>query len=431
MRTITAIAFAFIMAACPAFAAPQPAPLEIEEAVRLTLENNAALRSLEQELVKAGAFKLQADGTLLPAVSAAGTADSQRESQTSDGSDRSSTRSVSATLEQTVYSGGKNSALRAQSPQVKSIAEAALADGRNAAVGELYARFYNVILKRKQIEAELAAVATSELHLKQVTKMSELGLATRLDVIRAAKQLASNTAALAEARGLYENAGISLLNYMAIPPENPRDVRGALYDPAVSGDVVSSLAAAQANRPDRKGLEQQLLYQINQIKIEKSGLLPKVTAGLSSGWANPYQKEDRSGDTWRAAINLSVPIFDRNVTRSAVIKAKAVREQDSIALAQKDVDIKSEVAAAWTDIETSKKSLHASEKALELAKETLRLAEAGYREGVTPQLDLLDAQSSLTLAQLEYNRAQYSCIVAAAALKMTEGLIVNWNGDRR
>ena len=70
----------------------------------------------------------------------------------------------------------------------------------------------------------------------------------------------------------------------------------------------------------------------------------------------------------------------------------------------------------------------ASEKALELAKETLRLAEVGYREGVTPQLDLLDAQSSLTLAQLEYNRAQYSHLIAVVALKVTEGTVIQWNG---
>ena len=56
-------------------------------------------------------------------------------------------------------------------------------------------------------------------------------------------------------------------------------------------------------------------------------------------------------------------------------------------------------------------------------------AEVGYREGVTPQLDLLTAQSDLTAAQLEYNRAQYNCIIAAVALKMTEGTITTWNGE--
>lgn len=418
------------LCALAAAAAGAAEPVDINEAVKLTLKDNSALRSLRQELIKAQAFKLRADGTLLPSVSAGGVMDAQREPQTTDGSDRGGSRSANATLEQVIYSGGKNSAQRAQAPLVRTIAEMAVADGENSAVGELYARFYNVLLKKKQIEAELDAVATSELHLKQVTQMAELGLANKLEVIRAGQQLATNTANLATARGLHETAVISLMNYMAIEPSDRREVLGELYEPTVSGDRGQSLALAEKFRADRRQLAEQLRYQENQIKIERSGMLPKVTAGLSSGWSNPYRQQDKSGDSWRAELSLSVPIFDRGVTRSSVMSASAVREQDRIALEQKELDIKSEVETAWSDIDTSRRSLRASEKALELAKETLRLAEVGYREGVTPQLDLLDAQSSLTLAQLEYNRAQYNHLIAVVALKVTEGTIIQWTGAR-
>lgn len=418
------------LCALAAAAAGAAEPVDINEAVKLTLKDNSALRSLRQELIKAQAFKLRADGTLLPSVSAGGVMDAQREPQTTDGSDRGGSRSANATLEQVIYSGGKNSAQRAQAPQVQTIAEMAVADGENSAVGELYARFYNVLLKKKQIEAELDAVATSELHLKQVTQMAELGLANKLEVIRAGQQLATNTANLATARGLHETAVISLMNYMAIEPSDRREVLGELYEPTVSGDRGQSLALAEKFRADQRQLAEQLRYQENQIKIERSGMLPKVTAGLSSGWSNPYRQQDKSGDSWRAELSLSVPIFDRGVTRSSVMSASAVHEQDRIALEQKELDIKSEVETAWSDIDTSRRSLRASEKALELAKETLRLAEVGYREGVTPQLDLLDAQSSLTLAQLEYNRAQYNHLIAVVALKVTEGTIIQWTGAR-
>ena len=62
------------------------APLCIGEALRITLENNAELKSLRQELAKADAFKIKADGTLLPSLSFSAVADAQREPQTSDGS---------------------------------------------------------------------------------------------------------------------------------------------------------------------------------------------------------------------------------------------------------------------------------------------------------------------------------------------------------
>ncbi|MCR5336914.1 MAG: TolC family protein [Synergistes sp.] len=422
------LVFSFLAALCTA-AYADSAPLDIKEALRLTLENNAELKRLRQDLVKADAFRIKADGTRLPAISVAAVADIQREPQTSDGSDRSDSRGIAAALEQELYTGGRNSAIRAQAPQVKTLADMAVADAENSAAGELYALFYNVSLRKKQIEAEEAAVTTSEMHLKQVRKMLELGLANRLEEIRAGQQLAGNMANLATAHGLFESSLISLMNYMGIEPKNSRPVSGDLYEPAEPEDKAASLELAQRFRADKKRLEEQIRYQENQIKIERSAMLPKLTAGLSSGWTNPYRQRDDSGDSWRAEISLAIPVFDRNVSRSAVIAAKAVQEQNRIALEQKDLDIKSEIETAWTDIITSRKSMRAQEKALELAKETLRLAEIGYREGVTPQLDLLDAQSGLTRAQLEYNRALYNCLIASVALKVTEGTIVSWDGE--
>ena len=104
------------------------------------------------------AFKIQADRTLLPSITADAGLDKQKESTTNDGA-RNDNKTTVVTLEQIIYSGGKNSALRDQSKQVKSMAEMIIADGENNAVGELYARFYNVLLQKERIKAEESAVA--------------------------------------------------------------------------------------------------------------------------------------------------------------------------------------------------------------------------------------------------------------------------------
>ena len=223
-----------IFPALPSFAKPAVS-LDITEAIELTIKNNSGLRSLRQEIIKAEAFKLQADGTLLPYISANGYIDRQKENQTTDGSDRYDNRTVNTALEQTIYSGGKNSAIRRQSEQVKTIADMMIADGENRTIGELFARFYNVLLQQERVKAEESAVKTSQLHLRETEKMSELGLANRLEVIRAGQQLATNTANLSTANGLYDAANISLMNYMAIPPEERRSVTGILNIPQING----------------------------------------------------------------------------------------------------------------------------------------------------------------------------------------------------
>jgi outer membrane protein TolC len=397
-------------------------PLEIDEALGLMLSRNLTLRSLRQEIDKAEAFKLQADGTLTPEINLSASA-----AETSTKAGQSGTNEAALSLSQIIYSGGRNEAMRKQAPHTRSIADLAVEDARNKAAGELFARFYNVLLQERYIETERSAASTSEMHLKEITRMAELGLSNRLEVIRASQQLAANKAVLASAEGMYDSAVISLMNYLAISPEDRRPVSGDLGALEVSGDRELSLAAALENRADLKMLENQITYQEYQIDIASSASKPKITLGASAGLTDV----DRTGsfdDSWRAELSLTVPILDRNTTRGNVITAQAQAVQDKIALEQKQLDIKSGVETAWAELETATKHLESAESALRLAEETFRLAEVGFREGVTPQLDLLSAQTSLTASTLEHLRSLYNRMLAVVALKVTEGNIIEWAG---
>ena len=71
-------------------------------------------------------------------------------------------------------------------------------------------------------------------------------------------------------------------------------------------------------------------------------------------------------------------------------------------------------------------SVEAYRKALLLAQESLRLSQVGYREGVTPQLDLLEALSKHTLARKEYSQSLYNHLMKIVSLKRAEGLLIPW-----
>jgi outer membrane protein TolC len=412
----------------PEAASAAAVSMDIKEAIDLTLRNNSGLLSLRQEAAKAVAFKVQADGTVKPELSFNAAIDEQKESQTTDGSSRYDNRTARLAISQTLYSGGRNEALRRQSAQMKSIADLNLIDAENSAVGELLARFYNVLLQERRVGTERSALSTAELHLREVTRMAELGLSNRLEVIRASQQLATIKASLSSAEGSLDVAQISLMNYMSIPPEDRRSVTGRLQVIDVKGNREGSLNRAM-ERADRAVLETQLEYQVNQIDIERSGTKPRVTLGASAGYLDPYKGRNSGDDTWRAELSITVPIFDHDVSRSSVMRAQAVMEQNKIALSQKDLDIKSGVETAWAELETTIENMESTSQAMELAEESLRLAEVGFQEGVTPQLDLLQAQTSLTETRLEHLRSLYNHMLAVVALKVTEGDIINWTEE--
>ncbi|MDR3320803.1 MAG: TolC family protein, partial [Synergistaceae bacterium] len=293
------LSIAAIILLCAALSADASVSMDIKEAIELALLSNSTLLSLRQETAKAEAFRLQADGSTLPEVGLSAGVDSQKELQTSDGSNRHDNKTARLTLSQPIYTGGRSQALRRQSSSVKSIADLAVIDAENRAIGELFARFYNVLLQERRVETERSAALTSELHVREVTRMSELGLSNRLEVIRASQLLATNKADLSAAEGAAETALLSLMNYMAIPPEERRPVTGSLHVIDVRGDRAGSLALAMANRADKGVLESELTYQEGQIEIERSASRPRVSIGASAGYLDPYMGVDSGDDTWR------------------------------------------------------------------------------------------------------------------------------------
>jgi outer membrane protein len=59
------------------------------------------------------------------------------------------------------------------------------------------------------------------------------------------------------------------------------------------------------------------------------------------------------------------------------------------------------------------------------AEEGLRLAEVGYQQGINTQVELIDAQTALTTARVNYYQAIYSHVVAKLALQRAMGTIAN------
>jgi len=83
--------------------------------------------------------------------------------------------------------------------------------------------------------------------------------------------------------------------------------------------------------------------------------------------------------------------------------------------------IKLEVRKAIFDMEEARERIEAQEENVELARENLRIAEERYRLGLMSEIELRDAQLSLTQAETDYFQALYDHNVAGAFLDRAIG----------
>ena len=402
--------------------------LSIAEAMRFALEHSPTLNSVRQEVRKAKGSKVQADGNFFPRISINGSISDGR--YPTAGS-RTDSRGASIGLSQNLYAGGKHTAQRRLAKEQLSQAELTVREAEESLAVRLHSLFYSVLLERETVAAAKDAVETSQKHVQEVRQMLQLGLANQLEVIRAEQQLSSNEALLANCKGALDSARISLLNLMGLPPSSEYSPVGTLEIARPKGTPPASIELARRQRADKAIIEKQIAMQKEQIKIAQSGMKPSVDLSASAAVDNPYHNQDRTDDSWKATLSLEIPVYDRGQTRGEVMKARAVQEQNKHNLRQKELDILSEIDLAWVEINDSEAQVTARRKAQTLAKETLRLSQVGYREGVTPQLDLLEAQSNLTSARRDYSQSLYNHRMRIVSLKRAEGALIPWTLEGR
>jgi cobalt-zinc-cadmium efflux system outer membrane protein len=127
-----------------------------------------------------------------------------------------------------------------------------------------------------------------------------------------------------------------------------------------------------------------------QVRLARSQRIPDVTVGAGA------RRIEQTNDT-AAVVGLSIPIPLFNNGRASIAQASAQREQADAMRRAAEVDAAQSIANAQAEVANAATTARtASGPALAAALESARIARIGYREGKFGQLDLLDAERTLS-----------------------------------
>jgi multidrug efflux system outer membrane protein len=166
-------------------------------------------------------------------------------------------------------------------------------------------------------------------------------------------------------------------------------------------------------RPDVVESEYALRAANARIGAARAAFFPRIGLTALAGFASSALSSLFQGSafTWSAAPSATLPIFDGGANLGNLRYSKAQRD---LALANYQKAIQSafrDVADALARRATIDRQLAASTKLDASARDSLFLANARYREGIDPYLNMLDAQrtaygAARTLAQARLLKAQ-------------------------
>lgn len=344
---------------------------------------------------------------------------------------RTDTRNMWAgavTLMQPLYMGGKIRAYH----RITKFSEALARTQHDAQLQDLilntddaYWTVVSLSYKKKMAESFLDLVNRLD---GDVEKMIREGVATKADgltvkvKVNEAEMLLTkvdNGLALSK-MVLCQLCGMDLDTKFTLTDEDRTDLQ---VSETVPDDAVQR---AWTYRPELKSLDWANKIYEDKVRVVRSEILPSLA--LTGGYlvSNPSLLngfENKFRGMWNVGIMLSVPVFHWN---EGIYKVKAAKSEVNIArLQQTEAQEKIELQVNQSLFKNTEaqKRLALSEKNMEKAEENLRYADKGFKEGVIPVTNVMEAQTAWLSAQSDRIDAQIDLKLAQTYLQKAMGTL--------
>lgn len=266
-------------------------------------------------------------------------------------------------------------------------------------------------------------VRRREAFLRDARLRFEQGLVPELDVIRAESALAEARHSLAAKRSLREGFEAmlkGLAGWKEISPAENVFERVELpkrTGPPNYGDIIVEHPSVLQQEAEIRRLEAIL----DAAGKGKSPILSlSATRNLYRGGSVSMSQPD---DEWYGQATLEIPLTDGNKTKWAVEEARAGVELARADLSKVKASLMETLYTAWEDYVSAKEGYEAARKRFELVGREREIALLRYREGLTDQLDVLDAQVRYAESLADLVESKKEVLVTDAALRAAEGRV--------
>jgi len=262
---------------------------------------------------------------------------------------------------------------------------------------------------RAQIATTEAILDRDRENLKLVHEAFAAGSVSRLDIVSAESQLASDNALLPPLRQESTLARHALAIILGQPPANASLPEFDLAQLVLPRELPVSVPSELAHRrPDILAAEAQLHAATAAVGIANANLYPHINLTASTGQqaVDFSHLFDRASNVFNLAGALVAPLLDggtlRAEQRAAVdaLRASAANYDQTVLVAF------GQVADALQALEHDAEQLDAEAHAQDSARDNVELTRMSYAEGNVGVLQVLDAERFYQRARLGFVRAQ-------------------------
>ena len=430
----------------PGQATPVRSLWTLQECVDYALQHNITLQRARLQLQSAKEDVSQSKSALLPSLSAStshnvgyrpwqdagittvtnGTVNTKIDKTSYNGS-------YGLNAQWTVWNGGRNHNQVKLNRLAEEQAELETQVTANSIQEQIAQLYVQILYLTEAVKVSEESLKTSRKNEERGREMVNVGKMSRADLAQLSAQRSTDEYNVVSAQAQVSNYKLQLKQLLEITDDSTFDiVIPATTDEQALAEVPALMSVyeqALTTRPEIQSAETAVKSSDVSIDIAKAGRMPTVSLSASAGTSTNSLANNGWGDQMKfnfnsgAGVNVSVPIFDQRQTRTNVAKARLQRENNLLALQDKQKQLFQTIENYWLDATTNQQRFRAAQATAESEQQSYSLLQEKFNVGQTNIVEQMTGKDRLLQAEQNRLQAKYMTILNLQMLRFYEGRI--------
>lgn len=313
--------------------------------------------------------------------------------------------SARLTLSQPLFTGNRLSS-NAELTEFNSLAaETDYSKDKNQLILDIKMSYWNYAKSLKVKETLEKNIIQVKSRLADLENLYNNGLATNNEVLKVKVQLSNFEILLLDATNNIDISLYNLNNTLGIPVNTKLEPKAIieLKQPVVP-KLDDLIKESKRNRSDLKSLDYRIRSGEAGISLSKAGWYPQLSFNANYLYANPnsriFPSVEKFKGTWDLGITLTYDIWNWKVTSYQTRQAEANLDQIKIAKEITENNIDLEVNQNYKSLISVSAKMKLTKETVEQAQENYRVTTEKYKSGLLLNSEVVDAETSLLLAEI-------------------------------
>jgi outer membrane protein TolC len=288
-------------------------------------------------------------------------------------------------------------------------------DARDLVVLAVCGTYLQVIATRERVKSAHAQLETATALYQQTLQKRNVGVTPQIDVDRSEVEELTQQQRVISLENEVAKQKISLARMTGLPPSADYDLTDDV--PFSAAPVLSlddALSQAFERRADLKAAKAQTRAAEHALAAARDERLPSLSVNGNYGAIGTNPSQARA--TYAAAATLNIALWLGGRTEGDIKQAEASLAQRRAELEDLRGQVESDVRNAYLDLQAASSQVKVAQRNLQVTRETLDLTRQRFDAGVTDNVEVVQAQESLSSAELDVINSIFAHNVAKLSL---------------